>query len=439
MHPRSRQVLAIALPIIGGMTSQNILNLVDTAMVGGLGDAALAAVGTGSFAITGLSAGVQTIASRRMGEGRESETGEALNGALLIAVLFGVPMTAVLWFVVPYVFPLLNPDPEVVEAGVPYLQWRLMGMVAIGMNFSFRGYWSGVNLARLYLRTLVLMHGTNIALNWVLIYGKLGAPALGATGAGVATTIAVYVGTGFYFVLAMRHAGPSGFLRQRPNGAILRAIGRLSLPNGLQQLFFALGFNVLFWIIAHGKVADRALSTAEVAAANVVINVTLVAVLPGLGMGIAAATLVGQALGRGNAADAKAWGWDVVRIAAGVMALLGLPMLLFPDVILRIFLHEPLTLDIARGPLRLVGATIAIDAVGMVLMNALIGAGASRTSMLVSICTQWLLFLPVAYVLGPVLGLGLMAIWIAQVSYRGLSALIFAHLWRRGSWASIKV
>jgi putative MATE family efflux protein len=296
-----------------------------------------------------------------------------------------------------------------------------------------------VNLARLYLRTLILMHGTNIALNWVLIYGNLGAPALGATGAGIATTIAVYVGTSFYFVLAIRHAGESGFLRQMPNGAVLRSIGRLSLPNGFQQLFFAAGFNVLFWIIAHGNIADQTRATAEVAAANVVINVTLVAVLPGLGMGIAAATLVGQALGRGDPADAKTWGWDVVKIGAAVMGLLGLPMLLFPDIILGIFLHEPLTLDIARGPLRLVGATIAIDAVGMVLMQALIGAGASRASMLVTISTQWFLFLPVAYVLGPELGLGLMAIWIAQVSYRGLSALIFAHLWRRGSWASIKV
>jgi multidrug resistance protein, MATE family len=446
MQPRSRQVLAIALPIIGGMVSQNVLNLVDTAMVGGLGDAALAAVGTGSFAnflamafITGLSAGVQTIASRRMGEGRESETGEALNGALLVAVLFGLPLSVGLWFVVPHVFPVLNSDPAVIAAGVPYLQARLLGMVAVGMNFSFRGYWSAVSLSRLYLRTLLVMHGTNITLNWVLIYGNLGAPALGAEGAGIATTIAVYVGTGFYFVLAMRHAGAGGFLRKWPNAAILRSIARLSLPNGLQQLFFALGFNVLFWIIAHGTMADQALATAEVAAANVVLNVTLVAVLPGMGLGIAAATLVGQALGRGDPADAKLWGWDVVKITVGVMAVLGLPMLLFPDIILGVFLHEPVTLDLARGPLRLIGATIGIDAVGMVLMNALIGAGASRASMVVSISTQWLIFLPVAYVLGPVLGLGLMAIWIAQVSYRGLNALIFAHLWRRGSWATIKV
>jgi multidrug resistance protein, MATE family len=446
MRPRVRQVLAIALPIIGGMTSQNVLNLVDTAMVGGLGDAALAAVGTGSFAnflamafITGLSAGVQTIAARRMGEGREAETAVALNGALLIAVVVGLPLSVAFYFVVPYVFPVLNPDPAVVEAGVPYLQARILGMVAVGMNFSFRGYWSGVNLSRLYLRTLIVMHGTNITLNWVLIYGNLGAPALGAAGAGIATTIATYLGSGYYFVLAIRHAGSGGFLRRWPEGAVLRAIGRLSLPNAFQQLFFALGFNVLFWIIAHSNVRDQALATAEVAAANVVINVTLVAVLPGLGLGLAAASLVGQALGRSDPADAKAWGWDVVKIGAGVMTVLGLPMLLFPDLILRIFLHEPLTLEVARGPLRLVGATIGIDAVGMVLMNALIGAGASRTSMVVTIATQWLLFLPVAYVLGPVLGLGLMAIWSAQVSYRALSALIFAHLWRRGSWVAIQV
>lgn len=446
MRPRIRQVLAIALPIIGGMTSQNILNLVDTAMVGGLGDASLAAVGTGSFAnflamafITGLSAGVQTIASRRMGEGREGETAVALNGALLVALAFGLPLSAGLYFVVPHVFPILNPDPAVVEAGVPYLQARVLAMVAVGMNFSFRGYWNGVNLSRLYLRTLLLMHGTNIALNWVLIYGNLGAPALGAEGAGIATALSTYLGTGYYFVLGLRHARAGGFLRKLPDATVLRVIGRLSLPNAIQQLFFAAGYNVLFWIIAHSRVTDQALATAQVAAANVVLNVTLVAVLPGLGLGLASASLVGQALGRCDPADAKAWGWDVVKIGAGIMTLLGLPMLLFPDAILGVFLHEPLTLEVARGPLRLVGATIGVDAVGMVLMNSLIGAGASRASMVVTIATQWLLFLPVAYLLGPVLGLGLMAIWTAQVSYRGLTALIFAHLWQKGAWATIKV
>jgi Na+-driven multidrug efflux pump len=86
-----------------------------------------------------------------------------------------------------------------------------------------------------------------------------------------------------------------------------------------------------------------------------------------------------------------------------------------------------------------VGATIIFDAVGMVLLNALVGAGATRMAMIVSILAQWGLFLPVAYVVGPVLGGGLLAIWIAQISYRSGLGLVLAVIWRRRGWASIEV
>src|SRR5690606_8249079 len=111
--------------------SQNVLNLVDLAMVGALGDAAVAAVGVGSFAnfmatafITGVSPGVQAMAARRLGEGRFSEMAAGLNGALLLVVILGVAASLALVGLVPWAFPLLNPDPAVVEAGVPYLQAR---------------------------------------------------------------------------------------------------------------------------------------------------------------------------------------------------------------------------------------------------------------------------------------------------------------------------
>jgi multidrug resistance protein, MATE family len=446
MRDRDRRILTLALPIIGGMVSQNVLNLVDTAMVGSLGDAALAAVGTGGFAnflaiafVTGLATGVQAMASRRKGEGRDDETAVPLNGALVLAALVSIPITLVLWFVVPVLFPLLNPDPEVVAGGVPYLRARILAMVAVGMNFSFRGYWNAVDLSRLYLRTLLVMHACNIFLNWVLIFGHLGMPELGAHGAGVASAIATYVGTAYYFGLGRRHAEHAGFLRGLPSRETFATIIRLALPNGLQQLSFAAGFTVLFWIIAQSGMAAGRDPTSEVAAANVVINVTLVALLPGLGLGIASASLVGQALGRRDPEDARRWAWDVVRVAAVVMTLLGLPMLLLPDLILSAFLHDPATLALARGPLRLVGAMIVVDSVGMVLGNSLMGAGATRTVMAVSVATQWGFFLPVAYVVGVVLGHGLMGVWLMQVTYRAAAAVVMAVLWRRGKWASIDV
>ncbi len=429
----------LALPIIGGMVSQNVLNLVDTAMVGTLGNAALAAVGIGGFAnffamsaLLGISVGVQATASRRKGQGRHAEVAVPLNEGLLIVLLAAPPLTALLYFVVPVIYPYINSDPTVIEQGVPYLQIRLLAILFVGMNFAFRGYWNAVDMSKLYMGTLVTMHSVNIFLNWVFIFGNLGAPALGAAGAGLASSLSVALGTVSYFGLGLKHAREAGFLHGLPGrGEVLRMI-RLSLPNSIQNLFFSGGFLALYWVV--GQVG-----TSELAAANVLINVMLVAILPGIGLGLAAATLVGQALGRGDHEDARRWGWDVTRVAVLGLAVLGLPMWVAPDLVLGVFLHDPATLALARVPMRLVGALIAVEAVGLVLMNALLGAGDTRRVMRVSIGLQWLLFLPLAYLIGPVLGLGLLGIWVLQGGYRGLMAFIFFRMWRRGRWTHIEV
>ncbi len=436
---RTRKILSLALPIIGGMISQNVLNLVDTAMVGSEGSIALAAVGTGSFAnfmaiafIMGFSAGVQAMSSRRMGEGREREAAVPLNGALLLVLLIAIPWAAILYLSIPTLFPFLNGDPQVVEIGVPYLQARILGGVAVGMNFAFRGYWNAVEKSNLYLRTLLVMHASNIFLNWVLIFGNLGAPAYGAVGAGIASCIATYIGCLFYIGLGLRHARENGFLRGLPDRETVRTMLRLSVPNGLQQLFFSAGFVMLFSILGR-------MGTHETAAASVLINVMLVAILPGLGFGLAATSLVGQALGRGSADDAKRWGWDVVKVSTTLLAVLGLLMVLFPEQMLQPFLKEPEVLALAKPALMVFGASIGLDGCGLVLQNAMLGAGASRRVMLVSISLQWGLFLPASYIVGPVLGLGLIAVWIAQAVQRALQAMIYIVLWHRGEWAKIKV
>jgi len=436
---RIRTILALALPIIGGMASQNVLNLVDTAMVGYLGAPSLAAVGMGSFAnfmavafIMGLSAGVQAIASRRVGEGRRDQTASGLNAGLLIALLVAVPWSLILIYFADRLYPFLIDDPEVVAIGVPYFRARLAGMVAIGMNFAFRGFWNGIGQSRRYLQTLVIMHVCNLFLNWILIFGHFGFPALGAVGAGIGTTISTFLGTAIYIVLALQHARGTGFLRRIADRKTMASMLRLSIPAGMQSFFFATGMTVFFWIIGR-------IGTAELAASNVLVQLLLVAILPGVGFGLAAASLVGQALGRGDREDAVIWGWDVSRvaiIAVGTGALIGV---VAPDLLLRIFLHEEHTIALARFPLRLLGATMVMETLGSVLMNALLGAGASKMVMFVSVILQWGLFLPVAFLLGPVLGFGMSAVWIAQVAYRCLQGLVFASIWRSRKWINLEV
>lgn len=437
---RRKQILTLALPIVGGMISQNVLNLVDTAMVGSLGDNALAGVGMGSFAnfmaiafITGLSAGVQAMAARRYGEERHQETAIPLNGGLLLALGLAIPWALLLIFLAPTIFPFLMSDPAVILVGVPYLQARLIGMPAVGMNFAFRGYWNGVNLSHLYMKTLVIMHVCNIIISYILIFGKLGFPAYGATGAGIGTAISTFIGTGIYIYMALTNARDKGFLRQLPDKETLQTMLKISVPSGFQQFFFAAGMTAFFWIV--GQVG-----TSELAASNVLVNLLLVAILPGIAFGLTAASLVGQALGRKDLEDAKAWGWDVSKVAMAVVGVLSIPALLFPELLLGIFIHEPQTLEMARWPLRIVALTITLDTLGMVLMNALLGAGDSKTVMKISIGFQWILFLPVLYWLGPVNQLlGLTGIWLAQVIYRGLQSITFAVCWKQGKWSTIKI
>jgi len=323
-------------------------------------------------------------------------------------------------------------DPEVVDLGVPYLRARLVAMTAVGMNFAFRGFWNGIGQSRRYLQTLVIMHVCNVILNWLLIFGHLGFPKLGCLGAGIGTAVATYIGTGLYIFLAWRHARGSGFLSRFVDRQTIVTMLRLSVPAGLQSFFFAAGMTAFFWIIGR-------IGTAELAASNVLVQLLLVVILPGVGFGLAAASLVGQALGRGDPDDAVRWGWEVSRLAMVIVGVVALVGLVAPDVILRVFLHEAETITLARFPLQLLGGTMVIDTLGGVLLNALLGAGASRTVMKVSISLQWGLFLPVAYLLGPVLGFGMTAIWVAQVGYRSLQAVVFALIWKSRSWIDVAV
>ncbi len=181
------------------------------------------------------------------------------------------------------------------------------------------------------------------------------------------------------------------------------------------------------------------IGTSELAAANVLINVSQTAFLPGLGLGIACASLVGQALGREEPDDAKAWGWDVTKLGVLVMGILGLPMVLFPNLILAIFLTDQSVIDLARPPLMLVGITIWFEAISMILLSGLQGAGAAKMVAKISISLQWILFLPLAYVVGPVLGFGLIGVWTWFIAYRFITTIIFAGVWQFGNWQNIKV
>lgn len=438
-YRRLTRIFAMSLPVMGGMLSQNLVNLVDAAMVGRLGAAALGAVGLSnvivflsSAAMMGLSPAVQAMAARRKGEGNDQQMAFALNGGFILAILVGIPLTIILIPTLQFGLPHLCADPAVAKAGAPYLFWRICSITAIGINFAFRGYWNGISMAKCYMFILSTMNGLNILFNWLFIFGPGPFPELGVAGAGLASCIATWMGSAMYIALGFKIATPHGFARRFPAKQIMPTLLRLAMPSAIQQSFYAGGMTLMYIIV--GMVG-----TIELAATNVITTLYLIGVMPGMGFGLAAASLAGQALGRQDPDDAKQSGWDVVIVASISLAAIAAPLICLPDPIIRLFSPDPALVMTGSLPLQIAGLSLPIQAAGLVLMHALMGAGDNTAVMYISTACQWLFALPAAYLFGPVLGGGLVTIWIIQIIYRALPSVIFAYRWHKAGWIHIKV
>lgn len=431
--------MLLALPIMAGMMSQSILNVVDTWMVSHLGSNALAAVGMASntnylasAAVIGLGAGVQAMVARRRGENNENVMALPLNAGLAIAILMSLPLFLIFYLGSDGLMAFLIDDPDVSPIAADYFSIRIVGLFALGMNFSFRGYWNGVNRSTVYMRTLIIMHVCNVILSYGFIFGAFGLPQLGVFGAGLGTTLALYIASLLYLIQCWLFARGNGFLAVMPRWPQIRDTLKLALPNSIQQVFFAGGLTMLFWIIAR-------VGTHELAVGHVLITIILFLILPAMGLGMAATSLVSQALGRNDPDDAHRWGVNITLLGMAFLWAIALPLVLIPDVILSWFFHEPELIELARLPLRITGLFIGLDACGIILSQALLGAGASKAVMKISIVLQWGFFIPAAFLVGPVFGYGLLGIWLFQLVQRLLQAIIMARQWQARTWASIRI
>ncbi len=430
MSPVRRQskVMRLALPVMLGMLSQSMLNLVDAALVGHLGQKALAGVGLGGYAmfmmtalVFGLSSSVQSQTAHAFGEGRTAPT--ALQAGLLISLGVGVPLTAWAWWQAPWWIQLIAPADDVSQVAVDYFRWRVLSLAVIAMTLCLRGYWNGLQHTHLYLRIVVAVHLVNVLLSAGLIYGLAGLPALGTNGAAMGTSLSLLLG-----LLAWAWVTLRARIRWQPLPlAALWQTARLAFPHSLQQLWFAAGYVVLFWLLGR-------LGTSSVAVGHVLVNLSLLLILPGVGIGVAAMSLVGEALGRDDQREAHRWGLDALRVAAMMLSILALPMLLFPAQILGIFFTDPALLELGTLPLRITAVMIVLDAAALVLAQALMGAGAQRTVMLLTLGMQWLVFLPLAWWVGIVMGYGLVGVWLSQLCYRLLNSGSFLWVWQRRRW-----
>ncbi len=447
---KRQEVLKLSLPMMAGMASQNLSNLVDIFLIAYLGKDALAAVGFGSFLFLmscafyhGFGSAVQTIVARRIGEGASEYAAKSLIHSLILVFFTSIPLSILLFHVAPIVVPKIQSHPHISQLMVLYLQARVFSVFGMAAHFTFRGFWNGLQMPKFYMNAVLMLHVINISLNALLIFGFWKIPSFGVSGIGIANAIALFFTLILYLMLALKHAKPYGFtlwhFKQEllntisfKNAKEYRALIALSLPTSFQQFSLLAGFSVFYWIISK-------ISAEASAAANVILNINLVGILPMMGFGMATTTLVSKSLGQKDVETAYRWPWDVTQLSMIVILVIASVICLFPRQLLSAFIHEKEVIEIGVIPLRLASIWLFSEGIGLVLLHALLGAGATQSTMILALVVQWGIGLPLAYLLGVHWGYGLVGVWLAQGIFRVMQALGCAYLWRKKSWVKIKV
>lgn len=435
---RIRTLTKLALPIAVALSSTMVMALIDLAMVGTLGSVSVAAVGLAGFSSTlifafmlGLAPAVQGFVARRRGEGVPDAECVPLNAAILLALLLAVPLTIIFYFLTPYFYSMIASDPDVIEVGVPYLQILYLGILAVGINSAFRGFWSAIEKPHIHMYNIIVMACLNIGLNYILIFGKFGAPAMGATGAAIGTTTALFAGATINLLLGLYFFGNHGLLKFAPSIPFISRIFKRGLPATVQEFLYSAGYIVFLWMVG-------IVGTTELAAASALVRITMLLVFLAMSLGSASATLVSRELGKGNPAGAAQWGWDAGKLGVIMITALGLPLLIFPEWFLSIFLTDPEAVAIAIIPLQIIAVTTGLGSLIYIFAYTLVSVGDGNRVMLISFSTQWLIFLPGVWIVGPYLGYGILAIWLVQLLYGLLSTVLITSLWMGGRWKTLK-
>jgi putative MATE family efflux protein len=435
--PIGRSIVLLAIPMVLEMLMESIFVVADIYWVAHLNSAdAIATVGLTESMMTmiyavaiGLGIGATATVARRIGERNPDGAARTAVQVIILGLIVSAVIGIVGVVLAPRLLRLMGGSPWVVEKGVNFTRVMFAGNASIVLLFLINAVFRGAGDAAIAMRVLWLANIINIILGPCFIFGVGPFPELGVTGAAVATTIGR--GTGVIYALS-RLIRPGGRFDIRPHHfkietAIITRLIRLSAV-GTFQVFIGMAS----WI---GLIRTlSSFGSDAVAGYTIGIRVIIFALLPSFGMGNAAATMVGQALGAKKPERAEKAVWKAGFYNLVFLGIVGLIFVLFAPQIISFFTKDPNVAPYGIDCLRIVASGFLFYAYGMVLTQSFNGAGDTWTPTIINLFVFWLFELPLAYFLAIVSGFGPRGVFVAITIAFSLLALVSAVLFRRGRW-----
>lgn len=429
-----RPLLRLALPIVAGELGWMTMSLVDTMMVGRLSTEAMGGVSVAgilfysvaTFGI-GLMFGLDTLVSQAYGAGDVRDCHKSLVNALWLAV----PVAPLLMLVSLAWGPVMawaGVHPAVLREAKPYLWSLTWSMPPLLAYAALRRYLQAMSLVRPVMFAMVSANVVNAFANWVLIFGELGAPALGSEGAGWATTVsriymvAVLAATAWW---QDRRYGTA--LREtplRPDFARIRALAALGFPAALQIVIEVSIFALATTLISR-------LDPVSLAAHQVALSAASYSFMVPLGLGSAAAVRVGQLIGAQDRTGAARAGWTAISLGVVFMGCCGLLFVGAPGLIARAFSNDPRVIEASAVMLALAALFQLFDGAQGVATGALRGAGNTRVTAIAHGLGYWVVGLPLGYVLCFRAGWGAPGLWAGLTAALIAIGITLALVWRK--------
>jgi MATE family multidrug resistance protein len=417
-----RALLSIAVPVVVVQVGMMFMGVVDTLIIGHLSAQALAAVALANLYVfnvmvisTGALMALDPLVAQAVGAQDHVAITRSIQRGVILALLLG---TLTMFGMMPAspLLRLFRQPPEVIPATATYIHISAAGLVPFFVFVVLRQSLQAIARLKPIVVTIVVANLLNAALNWVLIFGHLGAPRLGVAGSAIGTVISRWAGTVLLLALAWKELRP--YLGALDRASVARdplwKMLVLGLPMGLQQFMEYSAFGAVGLLMG-------TFGAVQVAAHQIALNLAALTFMVPLGVGAAAAVRVGHAVGAGDVPRSRRAARIAYVLGAGFMSATAVLFLRLPEPLARLYTRDTTLIAITSSLIPIAGVFQIFDGLQAVGAGVLRGLGDTKVPLIAMLSGYWLIGVPVSVVLGFKTGMGPQGLWWGFVA--GLAAV----------------
>lgn len=437
-----QDVIHLAWPAVVEQLLIQLFNMVDMMMVGGVGPAAIAAIGLTNqpiflamAAFMALNVGTTAVVARFIGAGEPGEANAAARQSLLIISALGVLATAAIYFSAVPIVRFMGAEVDSFDHAVTYLRVISLGFIPQTIGMAVTAMLRGAGDTRTPMRYNIISNLVNVIGNILLINGYLGFPRWGVFGAALATDIGRVVG----MILALRaitrgksvlHISIKDKFTPRPD--LIKRIVNIGTPAMLEQVIMRFAM-VTFTRVVSG------LGTMVFAAHQIGMNIVGLSFTPGMGFGMAATSLVGRSLGRKRPDWAEIYGWQTRRVGMMVASAMGVLFFFGGGFLASLYTDDPEVIKNAAMALKIIALVQPLQSTQFILAGALRGAGDTRWPLISTFVGTVGVRIVLSILFVTVLEWGLVGAWLAMAIDQCTRSSFIYLRYRSGRWKTVKV